>query len=161
MAFAEREFDSAAAQRIAGMSIQSDATPDRTPTKRKPKPRSGQYDPTDEIARAQANARMAAFMSYKGGRRSGGGANGGADGTGAGGVDFDDDDDDDDDDGFFDDDSDGVEGEYDGENDRFELGPQGREPYRVEPGTAEEVDEMGEDDEGWKEGNDEYLDRVR
>jgi len=157
LAFAEREFDSAAAQRMAGMSIQPDPASNRTPTKRKAKPRApGQFDPTDEIARAQANARMAAFMSYKGGRRAGGASNGGA--SGAGGAE---DDDDDDDDGFFDDDWEGAEGEYDGDEDRFALGPQGREPYRLEPGTAEEVDEMGEDDEGWKEGNDEYLDRVR
>lgn len=157
LAFAEREFDSAAAQRMAGMSIGPDLTSNRTPTKRKSKPRgAGQSDPTDEIARAQANARVAAFMSYRPGRRSGAGAAGGADGAGGG-----DNDDDDDDDGFFDDDWDGVEGEYDGDDDRFEVGPQGREPHRLEPGTAEEVDEMGEDDEEWNEGNDEYFDRVR
>jgi hypothetical protein len=106
-----------------------------TPTK------PAKYDPNDEIARAQANARMKAFLNYKG--------------------DPDDDglDKDGDDEQIFEDDW--MEGEYDGENDKFPLGPQGRERVLTEPGTGEEVDEQGEDDEAWAEGADEYLDRVR
>ena len=127
LALGERDFDNATAQTFGSMSM-------TTPTKIK-------YDPNDEIARAQANARMKAFLTYKGDPDDGD-ANGGGD-----------------DDQLFEDDW--MEGEYDGENDKFALGPQGRGAGRTEPGTGEEVDEQGEDDEEWAEGADEYLDRVR
>lgn len=130
LALGERDFDNATAQTFGSMSM----NPHATPTKPK-------YDPNDEIARAQANARMKAFLSYKGDPEEGEGA-----GEGDG-------------DQLFEDDW--MEGEYDGDNDKFALGPQGRETRRTEPGTGEEVDEQGEDDEEWAEGADEYLDRVR
>ena len=85
----------------------------------------------DEIARAQAMARMRSFMSYKG-----------------------------DGDDLLDDDEWG-EGEYDGDQDRMVIQPKAGNALGRERGTGEPVDENGEDDEGWEEGNDEYYDRTR
>lgn len=81
-------------------------------------------------------------------------------GAGDGPDDFDEDGDGDVEDGIFEDDW-GMEGEYDGDGDKFVLGSQGREPMLKERGTGEEVDQMGEDDEAWAEGNDHYLDMNR
>jgi len=94
------------------------------------------FDPggNDEISRAQASARMRAFMSYKG--------------TG------------DDEEDLLDDDQWG-EGEYDGDEDKMVLEGQGRGGVKRERGAGEEVDEVGEDDEGWAEGNEENYDRTR
>lgn len=75
---------------------------------------------------------MRAFMSYKG----------------------------DDEDDPLDDDEWG-EGEYDGDEDKLVLDSRGRSGVKKERGTGEEVDEVGEDEEGWEEGNDEYYDRAR
>ena len=118
---------------------------------------------SDEIARAETEARMRAFMGYRG----------------------DDGDEDDDEldldleemdqdgdvdveaeEGVFGEAMDTMEtmgGGYDGdpEGERYALEAQGREAHRTTRGTAEEVDEVGEDDEMWAEGNDDYLDRVR
>jgi len=52
------------------------------------------------------------------------------------------------------------EGEYDGDGDRMVIGSAGRGGVRRESGTGEEVDGIGEDEEGWAEGNEEYYDRV-
>jgi hypothetical protein len=164
IALSDRDFEAATARTFASMSINPAArpTPPDTPSKTLRKKLnkashalssatdpssangksrdSGQnvfYDPKDEIARAQAMAKMTAFMTYKG--------------------DSDDDDDEyDGAEGLFD-----MEGDYDGEGDKFALGPQGREPHKHFRGTGEDVDDFGEDDEEWAEGNDEYLDKSR
>lgn len=95
----------------------------------------------DENARAQALARVNAFMSYKSGR-------------------YDEDDDDDDGDGgggFDGPDGDGVDGMFDFEEldypDSSALDGRHQEDKRRERGTGEEVDRFGEDDERFAEGN--------
>ncbi|ORX41077.1 hypothetical protein BD324DRAFT_647974 [Kockovaella imperatae] len=142
LALGRRDFDDATARNLAGLSFTDKSKSPLTPRRRHRPPspaasgtptRDLAFDPTDEIARAQATARMQAFMSYKG---------------------------DPEDEDEWDLDLDG-EGEYDGEGDTFALRAQGREPHRYERGTREEVDEFGEDDEDWAEGNDDYLDRIR
>ena len=109
----------------------------------------------DEISRAQATARMRAFMDYKGN----------LDGYSG---------DEDDDDFLLDRNEDGDghgvdepwaagegEGEYDGDEDRIDLKARGGDGVEVEQGTGQRVDEQGEDEDGWMEGNDEYYDGAR
>jgi hypothetical protein len=96
----------------------------------------------DEISRAQAQARMQAFMTYKG----------------------DPDLEDDDVEGFLDDDAGwGMEDEngYEGVQVGLEGRGDGGTGLRRAKGTGEEMDEFGEDDEEWAENNDEYLDKNR
>ena len=145
MALGERDFENATAQSLAAMSL--NPHPPDTPAKSRRQPKRPQsqgspatrpiYDPHDEIARAQASARLKAFLSFKGDPE-----------------DLDDDDD-------FLDEGWGMEGEYDGDGDKMALEAQGREPHRYFRGTREQVDEYGDDDEDWAEGNAEYLDRIR
>lgn len=143
LALGEREFDKATADRMANMAIHTPPlSAPSTPSRRR------KHNPTDEIARAQANARARAFMGYKSARNDDDDYDDDGDGDGDAG------------DGFFEEDW-GMEGEYDGDGDKFALGRQGREGGRREKGTGEEVDGMGEDDEAWAEGNEDYLDRVR
>ena len=59
------------------------------------------------------------------------------------------------------DDDEWGEGEYDGDQDKMVLQSGGGGASKRERGTGELVDENGEDDEGWEEGNDEYYDRTR
>ena len=136
LALGQRDSDNATAQSIAAMTISPH--PQSGPSKSKPSnvQQQPQSDENDEIARAQATARMKAFMGYRG----------------------------DEDDDLLDDqwevDAEG-EGEYDGEGGRMVVEPPGRGVSRREKGTGEEVDEFGEDEEAWAEGNDEYLEDVR
>lgn len=99
----------------------------------------------DENARAQALARVNAFMSYKSGR-------------------YDDDDEDDEDDGgggrYDGPEGDGIDGMFDFEEPDYPESSalDGRrrgedKGKRRERGTGEEVDRFGEDDEGLAEGN--------
>ncbi|ORY29636.1 hypothetical protein BCR39DRAFT_505425 [Naematelia encephala] len=135
VALGQRDYYDAAAQRLSELSLaQSSPTPAKS--KRHPE----RPDQTDEIARAQATARMRAFMSYKDEEDDGEGEDNGL-------IDAD------------------WEGEYDGDGDRLEFageagGGGGGGEWR-EKGTGEEVDELGEDDERWPEGSEEYLDRAR
>ena len=140
LALGQRDHDNATAQRLSAMTIEPKPPPDTPPKSKRrqrhlPDPRRLDYDPADEIARAQATARMRNFMSFR--------------------------EDEAQEDEHILDDAFGMEGEYDGDGDTFRLEAQGREPHRHEKGTGEEVDEFGEDDEEWAEGNDDYLDRVR
>lgn len=98
------------------------------------------YDPNDEIARAQAEAKIRAFMSRRPDEGDWNDEDEGEEGL---------------------EDWRGAEGDYDGEGDRVVLQPQGGGDAWREKGTGEEVDEFGEDGEGWAEENDEYYDRVR
>lgn len=132
LALGQRDFEQATAQTLANMSL-NQHPPSTFPGKHRPVTKGDPFhDPggNDEISRAQAAARMRAFMSYKG-----------------------------EDEDLLDDDEWG-EGEYDGDGDRMVLEPRGGGVKR-ERGTGEEVDEQGEDDEGWNEGNDEYYDRTQ
>jgi hypothetical protein len=152
IALADRDFDAATADQFSAMTLtassspkprrkRDDAYPDRPPA---PGGVPTHLDLSDEINRAAYLARMGAFMGYKGEQDS----------------DDDDDNEDDDDevldrrqrgvDGMFDFDAD--DGHYPGEDGTMAL----RRRIRREPGTGEEVDAFGEDDEEFAEGNDDY-----
>lgn len=158
----ERDYQDATANSLAALSLAPPPITNNSKTKRRPlnpnirdsaspqpRPHGQTYDTTDEIARAQATARMKAFINYKPSPGS---------------------DDDGDDDDFLNDEEEEQEwdregeGEYNGDQDRLAFagepgGGRGGLGYK-EKGTGEEVDEFGEDDERWAEGAGEYLERT-
>lgn len=99
-------------------------------------------DPNDEIARAEAMARVNAFMSYKS-REEYEDGDGDEDGEGFDGVD-----------------GDGVDGMFDFEEldypDSSALDGRHEKGKRRERGTGETVDVYGEDDERFAEGNGDF-----
>ena len=143
-ALGQRDAAQATAQTLSNLSINQPSAP---PTPRKSNdinpnhpakshklPISNELD--DEISRAQAQARLQAFMSYKGGE-------------------------DEDEEEFLDD---GWSMEEEGGYQGVEVGNEGRgdgTAVKRAKGTGEEMDEFGEDDEEWAEGNDDYMDRIR